>query len=186
MKKRIIVGISGASGVLYAVRLLEILKQVEDIETHLVISHSATKTLALETSYQIEYLHSLADVVYEIKDIAAAISSGSFKTDGMIIMPCSIKTLSGIVHSYSDNLLIRAADVILKERRTLVLCVRETPLHLGHLRLMLAASEIGAVIMPPVPAFYHTPKSIDDMIHQTIGRVLEQLNINIRLYQRWQ
>lgn len=162
--KRLIVGISGASGAIYGVRLLQVLRDVTDIETHLVMSQAARQTLSLETDFSLREVQALADVTHDARDIAASISSGSFQTLGMVILPCSIKTLSGIVHSYTDGLLTRAADVVLKERRPLVLCVRETPLHLGHLRLMTQAAEIGAVIMPPVPAFYHRPQSLDDVI----------------------
>ncbi|HCN7083812.1 TPA: flavin prenyltransferase UbiX, partial [Escherichia coli] len=165
--KRLIVGISGASGAIYGVRLLQVLRDVTDIETHLVMSQAARQTLSLETDFSLREVQALADVTHDARDIAASISSGSFQTLGMVILPCSIKTLSGIVHSYTDGLLTRAADVVLKERRPLVLCVRETPLHLGHLRLMTQAAEIGAVIMPPVPAFYHRPQSLDDVINQT-------------------
>ena len=163
--KRLIVGISGASGAIYGVRLLQVLRDVTDIETHLVMSQAARQTLSLETDFSLREVQALADVTHDARDIAASISSGSFQTLGMVILPCSIKTLSGIVHSYTDGLLTRAADVVLKERRPLVLCVRETPLHLGHLRLMTQAAEIGAVIMPPVPAFYHRPQSLDDVIN---------------------
>ncbi|STI16730.1 3-octaprenyl-4-hydroxybenzoate carboxy-lyase [Escherichia coli] len=173
--KRLIVGISGASGAIYGVRLLQVLRDVTDIETHLVMSQAARQTLSLETDFSLREVQALADVTHDARDIAASISSGSFQTLGMVILPCSIKTLSGIVHSYTDGLLTRAADVVLKERRPLVLCVRETPLHLGHLRLMTQAAEIGAVIMPPVPAFYHRPQSLDDVINQTVNRVLDQL-----------
>lgn len=169
--KRLIVGISGASGAIYGVRLLQVLRDVTDIETHLVMSQAARQTLSLETDFSLREVQALADVTHDARDIAASISSGSFQTLGMVILPCSIKTLSGIVHSYTDGLLTRAADVVLKERRPLVLCVRETPLHLGHLRLMTQAAEIGAVIMPPVPAFYHRPQSLDDVINQTVNRV---------------
>ncbi|MBE9737630.1 flavin prenyltransferase UbiX, partial [Escherichia coli] len=172
--KRLIVGISGASGAIYGVRLLQVLRDVADIETHLVMSQAARQTLSLETGFSLREVQALADVTHDARDIAASISSGSFQTLGMVILPCSIKTLSGIVHSYTDGLLTRAADVVLKERRPLVLCVRETPLHLGHLRLMTQAAEIGAVIMPPVPAFYHRPQSLDDVINQTVNRVLDQ------------
>ena len=158
--KRLIVGISGASGAIYGVRLLQVLRDVADVETHLVMSQAARQTLSLETDFSLREVQALADVTHDARDIAASISSGSFQTLGMVILPCSIKTLSGIVHSYTDGLLTRAADVVLKERRPLVLCVRETPLHLGHLRLMTQAAEIGAVIMPPVPAFYHRPQSL--------------------------
>lgn len=179
--KRLIVGISGASGAIYGVRLLQVLRDVTDIETHLVMSQAARQTLSLETDFSLREVQALADVTHDARDIAASISSGSFQTLGMVILPCSIKTLSGIVHSYTDGLLTRAADVVLKERRPLVLCVRETPLHLGHLRLMTQAAEIGAVIMPPVPAFYHRPQSLDDVINQTVNRVLDQFAVTLPL-----
>ncbi|PHM38363.1 UbiX family flavin prenyltransferase [Xenorhabdus innexi] len=186
--KKLIVGLTGASGAIYGIRLLQVLQPVAGIETHLIISQSARQTLALETDYTLREVQSLADVVYDSRDIAASVSSGSFKTSGMVILPCSIKTLSGIVHSYTDGLITRAADVVLKEGRKLVLGVRETPLHLGHLRLMTQAAEIGAVIMPPVPAFYHRPESIQDVIDQTVNRVLDQFDINLPedLFNRWQ
>lgn len=186
--KRLIVGISGASGAIYGVRLLQVLRDVAEVETHLVMSQAARQTLSLETDYSLRDVQALADVVHDARDIAASISSGSFKTVGMVILPCSIKTLSGIVNSYTDTLVTRAADVILKERRPLVLCVRETPLHLGHLRLMTQAAELGAVIMPPVPAFYHRPQSLDDVINQTVNRVLDQFDIDLPddLFTRWQ
>ncbi|MDC9596590.1 UbiX family flavin prenyltransferase [Xenorhabdus anantnagensis] len=186
--KKLIVGLTGASGAIYGVRLLQVLQPVEGIETHLVISQSARQTLALETDYTLRDVQILADVVHDNRDIAASISSGSFKTLGMVILPCSIKTLSGIVHSYTDGLITRAADVVLKENRKLVLGVRETPLHLGHLRLMTQAAEIGAVIMPPVPAFYHRPEHIQDIIDQTVNRVLDQFDIDLPedLFSRWQ
>lgn len=185
--KRLIVGISGASGAIYGVRLLEVLKPLQDVETHLVMSQAARQTLALETDYALRDVQALADVVHDARDIAASISSGSFRTHGMVILPCSIKTLSGIVNSYTDGLLTRSADVVLKERRPLVLCVRETPLHLGHLRLMTQAAEMGAVIMPPLPAFYHRPQSIADIIDQTVNRVLDQFDITLPqdLFTRW-
>lgn len=186
--KRLIVGISGASGAIYGVRLLQVLRDVADVETHLVMSQAARQTLSLETDYSLRDVQVLADVVHDARDIAASISSGSFKTSGMVILPCSIKTLSGIVNSYTDTLVTRAADVVLKERRPLVLCVRETPLHLGHLRLMTQAAELGAVIMPPVPAFYHRPQSLDDVINQTVNRVIDQFDIELPddLFARWQ
>ncbi|MBP2167669.1 4-hydroxy-3-polyprenylbenzoate decarboxylase [Erwinia toletana] len=186
--KRLIIGISGASGVIYGVRMLQILQQVAEVETHLVMSQAARQTLALESDYSVRDVQALADVVHDVRDIAATISSGSFKTDGMMILPCSIKTLSGIVHSYTDGLLTRAADVVLKERRRLVLCVRETPLHLGHLRLMTSAAELGAIIMPPVPAFYHRPENVQQIIDQTLNRVLDQFDISLPqdLFTRWQ
>ncbi|MCC8365400.1 UbiX family flavin prenyltransferase [Xenorhabdus sp. PB61.4] len=186
--KKLIVGLTGASGAIYGIRLLQVLQSVEGIETHLIISQSARQTLALETDYTLREVQSLADVVHDNRDIAASISSGSFKTSGMVILPCSIKTLSGIVHSYTDGLITRAADVVLKEGRKLVLGVRETPLHLGHLRLMTQAAEIGAVIMPPVPAFYHRPESVQDIVDQTVNRVLDQFDIDLPadLFNRWQ
>ncbi|WP_338557256.1 UbiX family flavin prenyltransferase [Erwinia sp. E_sp_B04_7] len=186
--KRLIIGISGASGVIYGVRALQILQQVSEVETHLVMSQAARQTLALESDYSVRDVQALADVVHDVRDIAASISSGSFKTDGMVILPCSMKTLSGIVHSYTDGLLTRAADVVLKERRKLVLCVRETPLHLGHLRMMTTAAELGAIIMPPVPAFYHRPENIMDIVDQTVNRVLDQFDITLDkdLFTRWQ
>ncbi|ASQ18946.1 UbiX family flavin prenyltransferase [Enterobacter cloacae] len=186
--KRLIVGLSGASGAIYGVRLLQVLRDVAEVETHLVMSQAARQTLSLETDLSLRDVQALADVVHDARDIAASISSGSFKTAGMVILPCSIKTLSGIVNSYTDTLVTRAADVVLKERRPLVLCVRETPLHLGHLRLMTQAAELGAVIMPPVPAFYHRPASLDDVINQTVNRVLDQFDIDLPedLFIRWQ
>ncbi|MFS2224746.1 UbiX family flavin prenyltransferase [Pantoea sp. B65] len=186
--KRLIIGISGASGVIYGVRMLQILQQVAEVETHLVMSQAARQTLALESDYSVRDVQAFADVVHDVRDIAASISSGSFKTDGMAIMPCSMKTLSGIVHSYTDGLLTRAADVVLKERRRLVLCVRETPLHLGHLRLMTSAAELGAIIMPPVPAFYHRPENVQQIIDQTVNRVVDQFDISLPhdLFTRWQ
>lgn len=186
--KRLIVGISGASGAIYGVRLLQVLRDFAGVETHLVMSQAARQTLSLETDLSLRDVQALADVVHDARDIAASISSGSFKTAGMVILPCSIKTLSGIVNSYTDTLVTRAADVVLKERRPLVLCVRETPLHLGHLRLMTQAAELGAVIMPPVPAFYHRPQTLDDVINQTVNRVLDQFDIDLPedLFTRWQ
>ncbi|HHN5596753.1 UbiX family flavin prenyltransferase [Enterobacter hormaechei] len=186
--KRLIVGISGASGAIYGVRLLQVLRDVAGVETHLVMSQAGRQTLSLETDLSLRDVQALADVVHDARDIAASISSGSFKTAGMVILPCSIKTLSGIVNSYTDTLVTRAADVVLKERRPLVLCVRETPLHLGHLRLMTQAAELGAVIMPPVPAFYHRPQTLDDVINQTVNRVLDQFDIDLPedLFTRWQ
>ncbi|MBI3538270.1 MAG: UbiX family flavin prenyltransferase [Chloroflexi bacterium] len=183
---KIIVGISGSTGVMYGIRLLEILRAHPEVETHLVMSNPAKQTIVLETSYSVEQIESLAHTVYRYSDIAAAISSGSFKTNGMVVIPCSIKTLSGIANSYNDNLLTRAADVTLKERRRLVLVVRETPLHIGHLRLMTQATEMGAIIAPPMPAFYHQPKSVDEIVNQTVGRVLDLLGIeHADLFKRW-
>lgn len=186
--KKIIVGISGASGVIYGIRLLEILRNVDDVETHVVISAAAGTTISLETEYTPDQVAALADVNYRFRDIAAAISSGSFRTDGMVVVPCSMKTLAGIAHSFSDNLLLRAADVVLKDRRRLIIVPRETPLHLGHLRLMVQVTEMGAVVVPPMPAFYHRPQSIDDIINQTVNRLLDLLDITLPedLFTRWQ
>nr|WP_314265087.1 UbiX family flavin prenyltransferase [uncultured Moellerella sp.] len=186
--KKLIIGLTGASGAIYGVRLLEVLKPLADVETHLVISAAARQTLALETAYTLKDVQALADHTYDNRDIAAAISSGSFRVAGMVIMPCTMKTLSGIVNSYTDTLVTRAADVVLKEGKKLVLGVRETPLHIGHLRLMVQAAELGAVIMPPMPAFYHQPQSIDDIVNQTINRLLDQFDIDLEqdLFARWQ
>ncbi|HDR1334425.1 TPA: UbiX family flavin prenyltransferase [Pasteurella multocida] len=186
-KKRLIIGISGASGAIYAIRLLEVLKPLDHIETHLIISNAAKQTIAAETDYSIQAVKALADVNYDVRDIGAAISSGSYRTLGMIILPCSIKTLSGIAHSYTDDLITRAADVCLKERKPLVLCVRETPLHLGHLRLMTQAAEIGAQITPLMPAFYHHPKTVQDIMDQSVNRLCDQFEIQLAqdLFQRW-
>lgn len=186
--KRLIVGISGASGVCYGVRLLTVLAGLPEVRTHLIMTPAARQTLKLETDYSVAQVRALADEVHDSRDIAASIASGSFHTDGMVILPCSIKTLSGIVTCYADNLLVRAADVVLKEQRKLVLCVRETPLHKGHLQLMTSAAERGAVIMPPVPAFYHRPATLEAVIDQTVNRVLDQFAIRLDrdLFQRWQ
>lgn len=185
--KKIIVGISGASGVIYGIRLLEVLRDVPDVETHLVISSAGAQTIGLETDYNPAQVTALADVDYRFRDIAAAISSGSFRTAGMVVIPCSMKTLAGIAHSFSDNLLLRAADVVLKDRRRLVVVPRETPLHLGHLRLMVQLAEMGALIVPPMPAFYHRPQTIDDIVNQTVNRVLDLLDIELPqdLFTRW-
>ncbi len=183
-KRRLIIGISGASGTIYGVRLLQVLRK-SDIETHLVMTRSAEVTLAYETDLKVKDVHALADVVYPVADIGAAISSGSFKTEGMIVAPCSIRSLAEIAYGNTTNLLSRAADVVLKERRRLVLMVRETPLHVGHLRAMTHVSEIGAIVMPPVPAFYARPKSIDEMVNHTVGRVLDLFGIDNALVRRW-
>ncbi len=183
---RIIVGISGATGAIYGIRLLEVLAKHPDIETHLVVSNPAKQTIVLETDYTVEQVEAMAHQVHRINDIAASISSGSFKTAGMVVIPCSIKTLSAIANSFNDNLLVRAADVTLKEQRRLVLVVRETPLHLGHLRLMAQVAEMGAVVAPPMPAFYHKPKTIDDIVNQTVGRALDLLGVEHEsLFKRW-
>jgi 4-hydroxy-3-polyprenylbenzoate decarboxylase len=187
MPQRLIIGISGASGVIYGIRLLEVLRGVAEIETHLVMSGAARQTIALETDYSLTTVEALADVTYRINDIAAAVSSGSYPTIGMVVVPCSMKTLAGIAFSLSDNLLLRAADVTLKERRRLVVVARETPLHLGHLRLMTQVAELGGVIMPPMPAFYHRPVSLADIVDQTVNRVLDQFGIVLPkdLFRRW-
>jgi 4-hydroxy-3-polyprenylbenzoate decarboxylase len=179
------VAITGASGVIFGIRLLEALRDIDEIESHLLISAGARATLAMETDLALADVRALADVVHSESNLAASISSGSFQTRGMIVAPCSIKTLSGIAMSNTSNLIVRAADVTLKERRPLVLLVRETPLHLGHLRLMAQAAEIGAIIMPPVPAFYHRPQNLSDVIDQTVGRALDQLGLDTDLVTRW-
>ncbi|MBK8931288.1 MAG: UbiX family flavin prenyltransferase [Chloroflexi bacterium] len=185
--KKMIIGISGASGVIYGIRLLSVLRDLPDVETHLVISRAGAITIGLETEYTLEQVTTLADVTYREQDIAARISSGSFKTDGMIVIPCSMKTLAGIAQSFSDNLLLRAADVVLKDRRRLILVARETPLHLGHLRLMTQLTEMGAIIAPPMPAFYHKPQTLDDIINQTVNRVCDLAEIDLPqdLFTRW-
>jgi len=184
MPKRIVVGISGASGVTYGVRMLSLLENT-DYESHLIISDSGRLNIKIETSYKPDEVEAMADYVYEHKDVAASLASGSFLTDGMVVVPCTIKTLSGIANSYNENLLVRAADVTLKEGRKLVLVVRETPLHKGHLRLMTMAADMGAHILPPVPSFYHKPKTLEDIIDQTIGKIFDFLGIEHDLFQRW-
>lgn len=183
-KPRLIVGISGASGSIYGVRVLESLRTL-GIETHLVMTRSAQVTLAYEMDLKVRDVEALADVVYRIDDIGAAISSGSFKTLGMLVAPCSIRTLSEISTGVTSNLLTRAGDVALKERRRLVLMVRETPHHLGHLRSMTTVTEIGAIVMPPVPAFYTRPKTIDDIVNHSVGRALDLFGIDSGLVRRW-
>lgn len=184
-KKRLVVGISGASGAIYGIRLLELLEKT-DIETHLVASRAAKATIAAETGRTLADVTSLASIVYAPDDIGAAISSGSFHTLGMIVAPCSMRSLAEIAQGMSAGLLTRAADVTLKERRRLVLLVRETPLHSGHLRNMLAASELGAIVAPPVPAFYNNPQSLEDMVDHTVGRVLDLFGIDCGSVRRWQ
>ncbi len=184
-KRRLIVGISGASGAIYGIRLLEALRAWEDVESHLVMTRAARGIIPAETDFAVRAVEALADVNHDPADVGASIASGSFRTVGMIIAPCSIKTLSAVANSDAAGLLARAADVQLKEGRPLLLMVRETPLHLGHLRLMVHAAEIGAIIMPPVPAFYHRPKSIDDIITATVGRALARIGIANTLYNEW-
>lgn len=183
--RRIIIGISGASGAIYGVRALQALKSASGIESHLVLSPSAKRTIGEETDWSVADVEALADVVHVHRDIGASIASGSFRTAGMLVAPCSIKSLSGIVHSYNDNLLTRAADVCLKERRPLVLLVRETPLHLGHIELLAQAARYGAVVLPPVPAFYNRPQTVDDVVNHTVGKALDQLDIPHKLFKRW-
>lgn len=177
-------GLAGSSSPIYGIRTLEVLKEA-GVETHLVVSDGARKTIAIEAGRTVQDIEALATVVYDNHDLAASISSGSFATDGMIVAPCSMKTLAAIAYSFSDDLLVRAADVTLKERRKLVLVPRETPLHLGHLRNMVRATELGAVILPPAPAFYHAPKTVDDIINQTVGKILDQFHIEHSLFRRW-
>ncbi|HEY3316693.1 MAG TPA: UbiX family flavin prenyltransferase [Bacillota bacterium] len=181
---RLVVGITGATGAIYGIRLLEVAKKL-GVETHLVMSPYAAKNIEIETGRSVAEVEATAHRVHAFNDLGASISSGSFVTAGMVVVPCSIKTLSGIANSYNDTLVIRAADVCLKERRKLVLVVRETPLHLGHLRLMTAVTEMGGVIMPPVPAFYHSPKTIGDLVDQTVGKALDQFGIDAGLFRRW-
>jgi 4-hydroxy-3-polyprenylbenzoate decarboxylase len=180
----LIVGISGATGVIYGVRILEVLA-ASGVETHLVITQSAVQNMLIETDYTPERLNLMASHAYDVNDVGAAIASGSFKVDGMVIIPCSIKSLSAVANSFDYNLLIRAADVTLKERRRLVLVVRETPLHEGHLDVMRRVTRMGGVIMPPVPAFYHMPTTIDELINQTVGKVLDLFSIDAHLFKRW-
>ncbi len=183
---RLIIGMSGASGVIYGIRLLEVLSQVEQVETHLVLSNSAKLNIAIETDRNSKEVQDLADEVYSNKDIAARLASGSFKTDGMIVAPCAVKTLSAIANSYADSLLVRAADVVLKERRRLVLVPRETPLHTGHCELLLKASQMGAILAPPMPAHYTNPQTVDDLVDHHVGRLLDLFNLDSGLVQRWQ
>ena len=180
-----IVGITGASGSIYGVRTLEALRKLPGVSVHLVMSEQAKRTLALETQWTPAKVEKLADFVHDPADVAAPISSGSFKTDGMVVSPCSIKTASAIAYSYNDNLLVRAADVCLKERRRLVLVVRESPLHLGHLRTLARLAEIGALIVPPIPAFYTQPKTIDDIVNHSVGKTLDALGVEHDLFPRW-
>ncbi len=181
--KRIVIGITGASGVIYGIRALEALRG--RAETHLIVSAAAKQTIALETAWTLPQIEAMASVVHDEHNLAASVSSGSFRTDGMLVLPCSIKSLSAIANSYNETLIPRAADVTLKERRRLVLAVRETPLHAGHLRLMQQATESGAIIVPPVPAFYTRPTSLDDIIKQTVGKMLDLFDVEHELFPRW-
>jgi 4-hydroxy-3-polyprenylbenzoate decarboxylase len=184
MSLPLVVAITGATGVVYGVEMLRVLKELGQ-ETHLILSEAAGMNLAIETGYSLDDVRSLADVVYPNKDVGAAVASGSFRTRGMIVAPCTVKTLSAIANSFTYNLVVRAADVTLKERRPLVLMVRETPLHKGHLELMVRAADCGATILPPMPAFYHRPESIMDIVHQTIGKALDQVGVEHQLFRRW-
>ncbi|MDP7100775.1 MAG: UbiX family flavin prenyltransferase [Rhodospirillales bacterium] len=184
MTQPLVVAVTGATGVIYGVELLKVLKELGE-ETHLILSESAGRNLKIETEYELDDVRALADVVYSNKDIGAAVASGSFLTRGMVVAPCTIKSLSAIANSYNDNLVARAADVTLKEKRRLVLMVRETPLHKGHLDLMSRAADLGATILPPMPSFYHGPQTIQDIINQSIGKVLDQFSIEHNLFRRW-
>jgi len=182
---RLVVGISGSSGSIYGIRLLEVLRGVPDLETHLIISGAAKRTILEETDYAVKDVEALAMRVYDNRDIGAALASGSFRTGGMVIAPCSIKTVSALANCYADTLMCRAGDVTLKEGRPLVVVIRETPLHAGHLRQLLTLAELGAVILPPMPAFYHRPKTVEDLVDQTVGRILDRLGIAHGLTKEW-
>ncbi|MCH8861015.1 MAG: UbiX family flavin prenyltransferase [Proteobacteria bacterium] len=182
---RLIIGIAGASGVIYGIRLLEILKGIDDVETHLVMTKTARMNIGIETDWRATDVEALADEAHKISNVAASLASGSFKTDGMIVAACSMKTLSSIVHSHADDLLTRAADVVLKDCRRLVLMPRETPLHLGHCKLFYEAAQLGAIIAPPMPAMYGRPETIEDMIDHTVGRVLDLFDIDAGTAKRW-
>ena len=183
--RRLVVGISGASGVIYGIRILEILNEIETVETHLILTNAAKQPIGMETDFSASQIEDLADYTYPIKDISAGPASGTFPCDGMVIAPCSIRTLSAVANSYSSDLLTRTADVTLKEKRPLVLMVRETPLHLGHLRLMQQVAETGGVIFPPVPAFYNKHRDLDEVITHTAKRTLEQAGIVVEGMDRW-
>ncbi len=184
MSLPLVVAITGATGVIYGVEMLRVLKELGQ-ETHLILSEAACLNISIETNYSLDEVKALADVVYNNQDIGATVASGSFRTRGMIVAPCTVKTLSSIANSFTYNLVVRAADVTLKERRTLVLMVRETPLHKGHLDLMSRVADYGAVLLPPMPAFYHQPESIMDIIHQSIGKALDHVGIEHQLFKRW-
>ena len=182
---RIIIGITGASGAIYGIRLLEVLSDYKEVETHLIVSDAAGEIIKHETDWSLEGVKALADVCYDINDIGASLASGTFKRDGMIIAPCSMKTVSALANSYTDNLITRAGDIALKERKRLVLMPRETPLHLGHLRNLVKLTEMGAIVAPPVPGFYHKPQTIQDLIDLSVGKVLDLFNIEHNLFTRW-
>ena len=183
--KRIIVGISGASGVIYGIRLLEMLKDIDDVESHLVMTNGAKLNITLESDFEPKSVEKLADVVHSDKNLGASIASGSYETEGMIIAPCSMKTLSGVANSYAANLIVRAADVVLKEGRSLIIIPRETPHHLGHIDLLRKVSLMGAHVVPPNPAFYNHPKSVDDIVNHTVGRVLDLIGVDNEVVSRW-
>ncbi len=185
MMRRLIVAITGASGAVYGIRALELLRGVEDVQTHLVISSAGLRTIAEETDESPATIRALADVVHDHRDIGASIASGSFRTMGMLVAPCSVRALSGIAHGAADDLIIRAADVCLKERRRVVLLFRETPLHAGHIALMERATLNGALVMPPVPAFYGRPRTIDDIVVQTVARALDLFDVEVAGLRRW-
>jgi len=184
MKHPVIIGISGASGVIYGIETLKVLSGL-GVETHLILTHAGETNIKIETNYSVKQVKEMATVIYEPDEMTAAVASGSFLTRGMLVAPCTIKSLSAIVNSYDSNLLVRAADVSLKEKRPLVLMVRETPLHKGHLDLMSRAADLGAIILPPVPAFYHQPKCIEDLIRQSVGKALDFFKIEHNLFRRW-
>jgi len=181
----LIIGITGASGAIYGIRLLEVLSAYKEVETHLIVSEAAEEIIKYETDWSLERVKALADNCYDINDIGASLSSGSYRRDGMIIAPCSMKTIAALANSYTDNLITRAADIALKERKRLVLLARETPLHLGHLRNMVKLTEMGAVVFPPVPGFYHKPQTIMDLVDHTVGKVLDLFDIKNDLFTRW-
>ncbi len=181
----LIIGITGATGVIYGIRLLEVLSAIDDVETHLILSEASRQIIKYETDKKVEEVEKLADFSYHVDDIGVRLASGSFKRDGMIVAPCTIKTMSALANSYSDNLLVRSGDVTLKEGKKLVLLVRETPLHIGHIKNMERLCEMGATIMPPVPAFYHRPKTILDIVDHTVGKVLDLFGIEHNLFPRW-
>lgn len=182
---RMIIGISGASGVIYGIRLLEALREQDNVETHLVMSSTGRMNIGIETYMKVKDVEDLADVVHRNNDVGATIASGSYQSDGMIVAPCSMKTLSAIVNSYADNLLCRAADVMLKERKPLILVPRESPLHVGHCRLLHEAAKMGISIAPPMPAFYNKPQSIDDIVNHTVGRLLDLIGLESKAVKRW-
>ncbi|MFH1003598.1 MAG: UbiX family flavin prenyltransferase [Chloroflexota bacterium] len=182
---RLIIGITGATGAIYGVRLMEVLSQAKDVETHLIISDAGSINIEYETDWKTEDVIALADYTYDVNDITARLSSGSFKRDGMIVAPCTVKTMSALANSYTSNLVVRAGDVTLKEGKKLLLLVRETPLHIGHIRNMERLAEMGAIIMPPIPAFYHRPQTIQDLVDHTVGKALDFFDIEHNLFERW-